>query len=64
MNEVMTAEEVAEYLKCSKNHVQKMARDGKIPARKVGYLWRFSRTVLEQWMRDVSCCGPVEGVQQ
>jgi excisionase family DNA binding protein len=47
-HEIMTVEEVAEYLRVSISHVQKQARLGNIPgAQKVGYLWRFKRTALD-----------------
>jgi excisionase family DNA binding protein len=34
------------------SHVQRLARKGLIPAKKVGYLWRFSRSALEEWFRS------------
>jgi excisionase family DNA binding protein len=49
-SEIMTAEQVAEYLKVDVTTVTRQARKGKIPgAQKVGYLWRFKRTAIEAW---------------
>jgi excisionase family DNA binding protein len=43
---VLTAEEAADLLKVSEKTVLKMAREGQLPARKVGRAWRFCRTDL------------------
>jgi PTS system nitrogen regulatory IIA component len=48
-HEIMTVEEVAEYLRVSISHVQKQARLGNMPAFKMGYLWRFRRSELDMW---------------
>jgi excisionase family DNA binding protein len=48
--EIMTTEQVAEFLQVTTQHVTRMAGKHKIPgAKKVGYLWRFSRSALEAW---------------
>jgi excisionase family DNA binding protein len=42
--EVMTAEEVAAYWRCSKRHINNLAKEGKIPgAFRAGTMWRFHR---------------------
>jgi len=46
---VMTVQEVSEYLKLAESTVYRLAREGRLPARKVGGRWRFSREVLEEW---------------
>lgn len=48
--EVMTLEEVAEYLQVSEKSVLRMAQSGKIPAAKVASQWRFMRTVIDDWL--------------
>lgn len=45
--EVMTVDEVAEYLGLSRPTIYKLARRGEIPAVKVGRSWRFHRDALE-----------------
>ena len=34
--------------------ILRLAKEGKIPAIKIGGRWRFDRKVIEQWMKDVS----------
>jgi len=49
--EVLTLEEVAEYLRLSKKTVYKMARSGELPAFKAGNHWRLKRPELDEWIR-------------
>jgi len=49
---VMTSVEAAEYLKMHVKTVCRLAKEGKIPARKVGSEWRFLRTVLDSWLAE------------
>ncbi len=46
----MTLEEVADYLRLSKDTLYRMAKSGKIPASKVGTQWRFRRSEVEAWL--------------
>lgn len=48
-DKIMTVKDVAKYLKLAQSTVYKLAQDGKLPARKVGGTWRFSRDQLEHW---------------
>jgi excisionase family DNA binding protein len=52
--EILTAKEVAEYLNVHPLTVHKYAREGKIPAFKIGTDWRFHRKHLERWIRAKS----------
>ena len=45
--DIMTAEEAGKYLKVSKPFMVKLAKDGKVPATKIGRYWRFTRSSLE-----------------
>lgn len=47
---ILTLEEVSNYLKLHKATIYKMAQTGKIPALKVGKVWRFKRVKLEAWL--------------
>ena len=47
---VLNAVEAAEYLKMHTKTVCRLAREGKIPAKKVGGDWRFLRSVLDRWL--------------
>ncbi len=49
-NQVMTSVEAAEYLKMHVKTVCRLAKEGKIPAKKVGSEWRFLRKVLDNWL--------------
>ncbi len=48
--QILTLEEVSRYLKVNKATIYRMAQTGKIPALKVGKVWRFQRTRLEAWL--------------
>ncbi|MFP5328264.1 MAG: helix-turn-helix domain-containing protein [Acidimicrobiia bacterium] len=54
---VLTAEQAAQLLKVSTKTVLRLARQGELPAHKVGRSWRFSRAAL------LGCLdrGPVDG---
>jgi excisionase family DNA binding protein len=50
--EIMTSKEVAEYLNIHPLTVNKLAREGKIPAFKIGTDWRFHKKYIEKWIRE------------
>ena len=50
VKEVMTLEEVADYLQVSEKSVLRMAQAGKIPAAKVASQWRFMRSIIDDWL--------------
>ena len=54
MHEVMTATEAAEYLRLHVKTLCRLARMGKVPARKVGNEWRFVKETLDRWLRTWS----------
>jgi excisionase family DNA binding protein len=47
---VMTIDEVAEYLHIHTLTARRLAREGAIPAFKVGRQWRIKRALLDRWM--------------
>ncbi len=47
---VMTIPELATYLRIAPSTVYRLLSEGKIPARKVGGSWRFSRNAIEDWL--------------
>ena len=49
--EVITIDELAEYLKVSKSSLYKLAQQGKVPGQKVGKHWRFSRIAINEWLQ-------------
>ena len=50
-DEVMNIKEVAELLDFHPEYVRQMARDGRIPAVKVGRKWRFVREQIIDWLK-------------
>lgn len=50
LGEIMTIEEVARYLSLHELTVRRLAREGEIPAFKVGRQWRIKRQILERWI--------------
>lgn len=51
-NEVMTSVEAADYLKMHVKTVCRLAKEKKIPAKKVGSEWRFLKSVLDRWLAE------------
>jgi excisionase family DNA binding protein len=50
--DVLNSDEAAAFLGLSVFTVREFARQGKIPARKVGKEWRFSRPGLMRWLEN------------
>ncbi|MBT6326478.1 MAG: helix-turn-helix domain-containing protein [Bdellovibrionales bacterium] len=48
--EVMTTDDVVNYLKVSRKTLLKLVRNGEIPARKVGKNYRYLRKELEKYL--------------
>jgi excisionase family DNA binding protein len=47
---LLTIEQVAEYLSIDKFTVYRLVAQKKIPAFKVGNQWRFKRRLIESWL--------------
>jgi len=61
---LMTVEEVAEFLRVRPSTVYDWAKDGKIPASKVGRLWRFHRDEIDEWVRNGGLQGKARDSQR
>ena len=48
-NEILTLEEVAEYLRMKPQTIYTWAQEKKIPAVKLGKEWRFKKSVIDKW---------------
>ena len=48
----MSIEQAAEYLNIKPMSLRALARDGKIPAGKIGRTWRFSRNDINEFLRS------------
>jgi len=54
MRELMTVEEVADYLRVTKITVYRLLKRGNIPAIKVGHGWRFEKSLINEWLQRSS----------
>lgn len=54
MPDMLTIAEVAKYLKLHELTVRRLAREGELPAFKVGRQWRIKRDLLESWIEQRS----------
>ena len=48
--QIMTTNEIAEYLKLHPITVTKYARESIIPATRIGGIWRFDKELIDQWI--------------
>jgi excisionase family DNA binding protein len=51
---IMTVEEAAEYLELDPLTVRQLAKEGAIPACKLGRQWRMKRDLLDRWFEGQS----------
>ena len=54
MTELMTVEEVADYLRVTEKTIYRLLKQGKIPAVKVGRQWRFEKARIDEWLHQSS----------
>ncbi|QLG13610.1 helix-turn-helix domain-containing protein (plasmid) [Deinococcus sp. D7000] len=64
MDEVLTLEELATYLKVSETTAYALVRGGELPGRKVGREWRFLKTSIVEWLRGTGETMTENGVVQ
>jgi len=51
-SDIMTINEVAEYLRINIKTAYRLASNQKLPGFKVGGAWRFRRSEIETWIDD------------
>jgi excisionase family DNA binding protein len=51
--DVMTLDEVAEWLQVDEEDVEKLANAGELPGRRIGDEWRFARQAVLDWLAGV-----------
>ena len=49
-DEILTVKETAEYLRVKPITIYKLCKEGKIPACKIGFLWRIKKSEIEKWI--------------
>jgi excisionase family DNA binding protein len=52
LDEVLTLEEAADFLKLSREAVRSRAESGDLPGRRFGKEWRFALTAVIAWLAD------------
>ena len=50
MAEIMTTKEISAYLKLHPITICKYASEGRIPAIRIGKVWRFDKDVIDMWI--------------
>ncbi|MBU3954976.1 helix-turn-helix domain-containing protein [bacterium] len=50
--EIMNVPELAEYIGVSGSKIYKLIRDKKIPASKIGRQYKFSKQVIDSWLKE------------
>ena len=56
--EILTLQEVADYLKVTDRTMYRLAAAKRVPAFKVGGTWRFSRAEIDRWIKQQSAESP------
>jgi PTS system nitrogen regulatory IIA component len=51
-DDILTIEEVAKYLRVSERTVYDWAQKAEIPAGKIGTVWRFKKSDIENWVNE------------
>jgi excisionase family DNA binding protein len=54
MSELLTVQELAEYLRVTIKTIYRLLEKDKVPATRVGHLWRFDKTAIDEWLRQNS----------
>ncbi len=52
MTQLMSIEELAEYLKLEKQTIYNWLHEKKISGIKVGHVWRFDRSSIDRWLKS------------
>ncbi len=52
MPEIMTAKELAKYLKLHEITIWKHAGEGNIPGIRIGSSWRFDKEAIDKWISE------------
>jgi excisionase family DNA binding protein len=50
VQQILTVHDVAKYLRLSEAKVYRLAREGGVPAFRLGRSWRFRKDLIDAWM--------------
>ena len=51
-HDVITLDEVADYLRLPRETVERQATKGQLPARRIEDTWRFLKSAVDDWLRS------------
>jgi excisionase family DNA binding protein len=51
-HDILTLEEVAQYLRLKPQTIYRWAQERRIPAVKLGKEWRFRKSILDRWLDE------------
>ena len=52
VNDILTLEEVASYLRLTPQTIYNWAQEKRIPGAKLGKEWRFRKSIIDRWLDD------------
>lgn len=52
MPNLMTVDELSQYLRVTKRTIYRLLKKGDLPAVKVGHKWRFNKNAIDQWLHS------------
>jgi PTS system nitrogen regulatory IIA component len=61
---IMTAEDVAKYLKITPATVYRLAQKGELPGAKIGRVWRFRKEAIDNLLQDQETVQSGKGVRE
>lgn len=47
---ILTIDELSDYLRISRSTLYKLAQEGRVPCQKVGRHWRFRKETIDRWL--------------
>jgi len=50
MAKIMTTKEIANYLRLHTLTINKLSKEGKVPAIRIGRVWRFDKDIIDEWI--------------
>ncbi len=51
-DEIMTIEELSDYLKIPRSTLYKRVQEGKLPGQKIGKQWRLGKKSIDHWINN------------
>lgn len=52
MDRLLTVQELSEYLRLTRVTIWKYAKEGKLPAFKIGRCWKFSKRIIDEVLQS------------